>query len=112
MKQASYPKRQAAHRMVIGRMSIDRQLQQVRLPGRAIHLTPLEFELLWVLAREPQKVFAREELLRLVWGESVFVTVRTVDVHMAKPRQKLRTDEWPDVIETVWGMGYRLRTGW
>jgi DNA-binding response OmpR family regulator len=54
-------------------------------------------------------VFKRDELLRLVWGEAVFVTVRTVDVHMAKLRQKLRADDRPEGIETVWGMGYRLR---
>jgi two-component system response regulator ResD len=92
-------------------MVIDRIDQRVTLEGRAIHLTPLEFDLLWVLARQPQKVFGRDELLRLVWGKTVFVTARTVDVHMAKLRHKLRSNDWSGLVETVWGVGYRLRAG-
>lgn len=95
-----------------GPLALDRQRHEVTLSNQVIHLTPREFELLWTLAQRPRKVHRREELLALVWGAETFVTVRTVDVHMAKLRHKLRTkDDQPDIAETIWGVGYRLRTG-
>jgi len=64
------------------------------------------------LAQRPGRVYSREELLKLVWGEEIFVAARTVDVHMAKLRHKLRDKAGgSDVAETVWGVGYRLRIG-
>jgi DNA-binding response OmpR family regulator len=57
-------------------------------------------------------VYRREELLKSVWGEEIFVAIRTVDVHMAKLRHKLRGKAGrPDIAETIWGVGYRLRVG-
>jgi DNA-binding response OmpR family regulator len=84
----------------------------VKLLNQPIHLTPREFDLLWALASHPGKVFGREELLSQVWGKEIFVARRTVDVHMAKLRHKLRsTETQPDIVETIWGVGYRLRIG-
>ncbi|MFO0729899.1 MAG: winged helix-turn-helix domain-containing protein [Nitrospiraceae bacterium] len=60
------------------------------LRQRLIRLTRREFDLLWALAEQPGKVFRREELLGLSYGEKSTVTARTIDVHMAKLRHKLR----------------------
>lgn len=77
---------------------------------RYIHLTPTELALLCVLAISPGKLHRREELLREIWGEGVYVAVRTVDVHMSKLRHKLCPSEGGrSLVETVWGIGYRLR---
>jgi two-component system alkaline phosphatase synthesis response regulator PhoP len=78
--------------------------------GRPVPLTPKEFELLAVLAREPGRVFGREELLDLVWGRDGVVEPRTVDVHLARLRGKFLTAKIPPPdVETVRGVGYRFR---
>lgn len=98
--------------LTVGPLTIDRLRHEVKVGNQPIHLTPREFDLLWTLARHPGKVYRREELLSQVWGKEIFVALRTVDVHMAKLRQKLRSAEsQPDIAETIWGVGYRLRIG-
>jgi|SRR2546427_4145613 len=97
-------------KVIVGPLAIDRQRQSVRMGSRSIDLTPTEFALLWTLAARPGAVYRRQELLQRVWGKGVYVTLRTVDVHMSKLRHKLRTSaNERSLAETVWGIGYRLR---
>jgi DNA-binding response OmpR family regulator len=97
-------------RLVIGALAIDKLRHEVKLGIRRINLTPTEFALLWQLASEPGRVFRRDELLGNVWGDTVTVEDRTVDTHMSKVRRKLRLSPGaPSLIETVWGVGYRLK---
>jgi DNA-binding response OmpR family regulator len=78
--------------------------------GRAVDLTPKEFDLLAILVGAPGRVFGREELLDAVWGRDGFVERRTVDVHVARLRGKFTTAKLPAPgIETVRGVGYRFR---
>ena len=93
-----------------GDLEIDRDRFEVRMKGRAVELTPKEFELLATLVATPGRVFGREELLDIVWGRDGFVEPRTVDVHVARLRAKFAaaTVEEPG-IETVRGVGYRFR---
>jgi DNA-binding response OmpR family regulator len=101
-----------ATRLVIGSLAIDRLRYEVTVGSERIHLTSREFELLWALASHPGKVLHREELLSSVWGKGIHVGPRTVDVHLAKLRQKLRSAKGqPDFLETIWGVGYRLWIG-
>ena len=80
------------------------------MKGRAVELTPKEFELLATLAGAPGRVFGREELLDLVWGRDGFVEPRTVDVHVARLRGKFEAAKAPEPgVETVRGVGYRFR---
>jgi DNA-binding response OmpR family regulator len=80
---------------------------QVRLDGRALDLTFMEYELLKLLMGFPGRVYTREEILSLVWGYDYFGGMRTVDVHVRRVRAKLGQDHaW--LIETVRGVGYRL----
>ncbi|UUV99408.1 response regulator transcription factor [Vagococcus luciliae] len=70
-------------------------------------LTPKEFDLLLTLARKPRQVFSREKLLELVWDYQYFGDERTVDAHIKKLRQKIEK-VGPQVIQTVWGVGYKF----
>ena len=70
-------------------------------------LTPKEFDLLKTLASKPRQVFTRSQLLQLVWDYEYYGDERTVDAHIKKLRQKLE-DIGPQVIKTVWGVGYKF----
>ncbi|MFN4986563.1 MAG: response regulator transcription factor [Ignavibacteria bacterium] len=90
----------------VGNVEINRQNYTVRVDGKEIFFPKKEFELLAFLASNRGKVFSRESLLRRIWGESVYVIDRTVDVHVSKIREKLGPyGHW---IETVKGVGYRF----
>lgn len=72
-----------------------------------VDLTPKEFDLLKTLAKNPRQVFSREQLLELVWDYQYFGDERTVDAHIKKLRQKIEK-VGPQVIQTVWGVGYKF----
>ena len=97
-------------RLKAGDLEIDRDRFEVRMKGRAVELTPKEFELLATLVATPGRVFGREELLDIVWGRDGFVEPRTVDVHVARLRAKFSAAKVEEPgIETVRGVGYRFR---
>lgn len=85
-------------------LEIDRASFTVFAHGESISLPKKEFELLYFLAKNPEKVFSREELLKNIWGTDVYVLARTVDVHIRKVREKIG-DEF---IKTVKGVGYKF----
>lgn len=95
----------------VGTLRIDRVRFEVKIRAHEIKLSRKEFELLWVLATEDGRAFRRAELIDRVWGSEFFTDSRTVDVHIARLRTKLK-DVPGDApaIETVWGIGYRLRS--
>jgi DNA-binding response OmpR family regulator len=83
--------------------------REVRINDERIDLTPKEFDLLWHLARNRDRVFTREELLKQVWDyEEFFGDERTVDQHVKRLRRKLQCDHTPCRITTIWGVGYKL----
>lgn len=82
--------------------------REVFLYGKPVSdLTPKEFDLLKTLASKPRQVFTRSQLLQLVWDYEYYGDERTVDAHIKKLRQKLE-DIGPQVIKTVWGVGYKF----
>lgn len=83
---------------------IDRASYTVKHDGKEISLPKKEFELLYFLAQNPNKVFSRDELLQNIWGSDVYVLARTVDVHIRKVREKIGDD----YITTVKGVGYKF----
>jgi two-component system alkaline phosphatase synthesis response regulator PhoP len=88
----------------IGTLIIDPEKFLVEYEGRDIVLAKKEFELLYLLASKPGRVFLRNEILSQVWGNEVIVGDRTIDVHIRKIRQKLGVD----CITTVKGVGYKF----
>jgi two-component system response regulator ResD len=91
-------------------LTIDHDAHEVRACGKTVQLTPKEYELLHYLARSPDKVFTREELLRDVWQYEFFGDLRTVDTHIKRLREKLNraSSKAAKMITTVWGVGYKL----
>ncbi|MFM8805877.1 MAG: response regulator [Sphingomonadales bacterium] len=85
-------------------ISIDPEQYVVTVEGKEISLAKKEFELLYLLAHRPGRVFLRNEILNQVWGNEVIVGDRTIDVHIRKIRQKLGID----CITTVKGVGYKF----
>jgi two-component system phosphate regulon response regulator PhoB len=94
-------------------LTLNPQTMRVERDGHSIHLGAKEFRLLSVLIERPERVFAREQLLDMVWGHGVYVEERTVDVHMSRLRRALNQapagePPRPDIIRTVRGTGYAL----
>lgn len=89
---------------------LDPQTFRVVFRAQAVFLTRLEFQLLEQLLHSEGKSLYRQDLLNRVWGPQVSVEVRTVDSHIVRLRRKLQRlgDQGP-TIETVWGVGYRIR---
>lgn len=93
--------------LTVETLEINRQNYTVRIDGHESFFPKKEFELLAYLAGNRGKVFDREHLLRRIWGESIYVIDRTVDVHVSKVREKL--GKYGAYIETVKGVGYRFK---
>ena len=90
-------------------LAVDPASRRVTLGGEDVPLTPLEFDILLALAREPGVVFTRDLLMDRVWGYRDFAGGRVVDSHVARIRRKLREPEEPRFIRTVHGVGYAFR---
>lgn len=88
----------------VGDLVVDAASRRVRRGSETVHLTPIEFDLLYRFVAHPGVVFSRERLMREVWGYNDSAGARTVDSHVASLRRKLR----PDLIRTVHGVGYGL----
>jgi two-component system alkaline phosphatase synthesis response regulator PhoP len=91
----------------IGPLQIDRDKYEITINGVHKIFPRKEFEILFYLAGNPGKVLSRNDILRNVWRNDVFVYGRTVDVHIRKIREKL--DLYADILETVKGVGYRIK---
>ena len=87
---------------------MDLASHRVRRKGRDVHLGPTEFRLLRHLLEHQGRVFSREQLLDIVWGQDVYVEPRTVDVHIRRLRKALNAEEDSDLIRTVRSAGYAL----
>ncbi|MFN7252132.1 MAG: response regulator transcription factor [Anaerobacillus sp.] len=96
--------------LVFPHLTIDNDAHRVTVDGAEISLTPKEYELLYYLAQSPDKVFAREQLLKDVWNYEFFGDLRTVDTHIKRLREKLNriSPEAAAMISTVWGVGYKF----
>jgi DNA-binding response OmpR family regulator len=97
-------------RIFVGPLVIDAASREAWRDGARIALTAKEFELLWFLASHPNRVFSRDQLMQGVWGYAAALDTGTVTVHVRRLREKLEADpSRPELVETVWGVGYRLR---
>jgi DNA-binding response OmpR family regulator len=94
--------------LAVGALMIDPASRRVTYGGESVPVTTLEFDLLQTLARAPQRVFSRDELIERVWGPSFSGIERVVDVHVANVRQKLAAAGADQLVRTVRGVGYAL----
>ena len=92
------------NKIEIGDLVIDRESYLVYQAGEKVVLAKKEFELLYLLASKPGKVYTRESILKNIWEDSVVVTNRTIDVHIRKVREKLGEN----YVSTVKGVGYKF----
>src|SRR5207247_2648219 len=94
----------------VGDLRLDFAKRRVELGAREVTLTFVEFEILGALARDPGRVFSRDQLLGRIWGDAAYRDPRTIDVHIRHLREKLEHDaKDPEYIFTVRGVGYRFR---
>jgi DNA-binding response OmpR family regulator len=91
---------------VLGPVELRPDERTVRVAGQALELSPKEFDLLHYLLLNRGLALSRERVLEEVWGYSFYGDARTVDVHVAQVRKKL--GESGRIIQTVWGLGYRV----
>jgi len=96
--------------VVFPHLTIDHDAHRVTAEGIEVNLTPKEYELLYFLAKSPDKVFDREQLLKEVWHYEFFGDLRTVDTHVKRLREKLNrvSEKAAKMIVTVWGVGYKF----
>ena len=87
-------------------LEINIKNKEAFIKGKLINLTKTEFEILQKLAKNPNRIFSRQEIIEGVWGNNVFVTERTVDVHITRLRKKL--EEYGNVISNRLGYGYKF----
>jgi DNA-binding response OmpR family regulator len=105
-----FSKKEESTSITIRGLEINKVSRQVFIYGKEISLAQKEFELLLLLAQNPNRVFGREELFERVWGLEAMGDNATVTVHIGRIREKLETNpSEPQYIETVWGAGYKLR---
>lgn len=96
--------------IVNGDLRLDCDSRRVYIAGKEVNLTAKEFDVLELLALNPNKVYSRENLLKLVWGSDYPGDVRTVDVHIRRLREKIETNpSEPRYVHTKWGVGYFFR---
>jgi two-component system response regulator RegX3 len=101
------PRGETADAHVVGDLTIDLRARRATLAGEEVPLTPKEFDLLELLARDPGALFERRRILEEVWNTTWYGSAKTIDVHVASIRRKLGDPGW---IETVRGVGLRLRS--
>jgi two-component system alkaline phosphatase synthesis response regulator PhoP len=90
--------------LIVGNIEVNREEYKIIQDGKEIILPRKEFELFYLLASKPGKVFKREEILDKVWGNEVIVGGRTIDVHIRKLREKIGDE----LFKTIKGVGYKF----
>lgn len=101
------PEEKKAQIIEAGDLRLDCEGRRLHVSGKEVNLTAKEFDVLELLVLNPNKVYGRENLLKLVWGEDYPGDVRTVDVHIRRLREKIEPNpSEPKYVHTKWGVGY------
>jgi DNA-binding response OmpR family regulator len=99
-----------AEQLKIGELALNAATREVHRNGKLLKLTVKEFDLLWFLASHPNHVFSRDQLMDRIWGYAAAFDTGTITVHIRRLREKIEHEpSRPQLLETVWGVGYRLR---
>ena len=109
MRRSKSDKQQSSSHSIIEKsdMKLDLESRRAYISGQEINLTAKEFDVLELLAKNPDKVYSREDLLNLIWGKDYPGDERTVDVHIRRLREKIESNpSEPRYVHTKWGVGY------
>ncbi len=99
-------------KVVLNNLIMNKDDHRVIAYGKEVKLTPIEFNILFLLASNPGKVFSTEEIFETVWNEKMFDANNTVMVHIRRLREKIEMDPRDaKIIKTVWGVGYKVEKG-
>ncbi len=102
------PQEESGDELVFDGLKIGRETYEIYLDGKKIVMPPKEFELLYFLAKNKNKVYTRDQLLDEIWGYEFFGDSRTVDVHIKRIREKIESEGKNWQLKTVWGVGYKF----
>ncbi len=102
------PQQESSGELVFDGLRIGRETYEIYLDGKKIEMPPKEFELLYFLAKNKNKVYTRDQLLDEIWGYEFFGDSRTVDVHIKRIREKIESEGKNWQLKTVWGVGYKF----
>ena len=102
------PQQEASGELVFDGLRIGRETYEIYLDGKKIEMPPKEFELLYFLAKNKNRVYTRDQLLDEIWGYEFFGDSRTVDVHIKRIREKIESEGKNWQLKTVWGVGYKF----
>jgi two-component system response regulator VanR len=96
-----------------GGLIVNQDTHECSLYGQTVSLTPIEFDILWLLCEHDGRVVSAEDIFEQVWGEKYLDSNNTVMVHIRRLREKLKEPPRnPKFIKTVWGVGYKIEKGW
>jgi len=111
LRRSAKPVEGTDNMLVVKDMKLDKEGRRVYIQEREINLTAKEFDVLELLVSNPNKVYSREKLLRIIWGEDYPGDVRTVDVHIRRLREKVeKNPSDPMYVHTKWGVGYYYKS--
>ncbi|HHX12346.1 MAG TPA: response regulator transcription factor, partial [Clostridiales bacterium] len=95
--------------VVLSHLTINKETHKVIAYGKEVKLTPIEFEILYLLASKVGRVFSTDEIFERVWKEKMYEANNTVMVHIRRIREKVEMDPRDSkIIKTVWGVGYKI----
>ena len=97
-----------AQKLQMGELVMDTKSHRVSVNGERIELGPTEFRLLHFFMKNPERAYNRSQLLDFVWGDTVYIEERTVDVHIRRLRKALEPSGHDNLVQTVRGVGYRF----
>ncbi len=93
----------------VGGLSVDDELKEVRVDGELVKMTPIEYNILLLLVKNPGKVFSTEQIYENIWSEEPIAVENTVAVHIRHIREKIEINpKEPRYLKVVWGLGYKL----
>ena len=105
----SLPESDSEGVFTVGGLTLDDARKTATVDGDDVHLTPLEYKILYLLIRNPGRVFSIDEIYERVWGEDAFGGGSTVTVHIRRIREKIEINPAePKYIKVVWGLGYKI----
>ena len=98
------------NRIDIGGLSVDTEAKSVTVDGEAVKLTPIEYRILELLCKNPNRVFSADEIYSRVWNEEAAVADNTIAVHVRHIREKIEINpKEPRYLKVVWGIGYKIQ---